>query len=221
MDQRDDLGKLITKKISSLSEGIDEKVLNATLQAKVVSDLSSAVRVHLQKILEITSSNAEPDAIIAAVKSSVQNLATALQNEESRTTANCQNLQARKAILQEVSSVVEEQIDVHESWLQKKSEIQERHLSGENVKKTKPGQRPESLRDVRNALAELNEDPPKEEPTPAPQQDNPHEPLPVNDEQPLDDVSFKNHIQTQEETTNSSQDEQEPPQHVSRFFSGE
>ena len=42
-----------------------------------------------------------------------------------------------------------------------------------------------------------------------------------DDEQPLDDVSFKNHIQTQEETTSSSQDEQEPPQHVSRFFSGE
>ena len=96
MDQRDDLASMITGKMVELSSGIEEKINNAAVQAKVVLDLSSAVRVHLQKISEIANSGGEPAAVVDALRTSVQNLSAALQNEESRVRTNYDSMVARK-----------------------------------------------------------------------------------------------------------------------------
>ena len=220
MDRRDDLASMITEKLQELSGGIDEKINNAGLQAKVVSDLSAAVRSHLVKISQIANSDSEPQAILQAIGSAINNLNAALQNEESRVKANYSTLMARKSVLAEVDEVVKEEIDSHKHWIQKRSEIQERHLAGENLLKPKAGQHPESIRDVRNALEDLPQQPEPEPPAPEPAQAE-KQLVQIHEPEPVQEQPEPAHSAPPEEVSNSTQDEPEPPQHVSRFFSGE
>jgi hypothetical protein len=219
MDQRDNLASMITEKMAEMSSGIDEKVNNAAVQAKVVLDLSSAVRVHLQKISEIANSGGDPVSIVDALKASVQNLNSALQNEESRVRTNYDSMVARKSVLQEVSSLIAEEVDSHKHWLQKKSEIQSRHLSGEDMTRSKKGQHPEKIRDVRNALEDLSvphpEVPPAEHTSLAtPMHNTTVEPEPEAQEPAIEPDT----IYTNEEILDEAPGGQEVPAHVSRFF---
>ena len=213
MDRRDDLASMITERIQLLSSGIDEKINNAALQTKVVTDLSSAVRVHLSKFSDIAMSGGDPQAVIQALASAAKSLESALLSEESRVRTNYDTLVARRHVLQEVGGIIDEEIDSHQHWQKKKVELQERHLAGENLLKPKKGQHPESVRDVRNALEDLPEPEPIVEPEPEPAV----EPEPVRHE----DVDTNYNMDTNQEVLDESQDEQELPQHVSRFFSGE
>lgn len=215
MDRRDDLALMITEKMVSLSSGIDEKVNNAAVQAKVVLDLSSAVRVHLQKISEIAGSTGDPASIVEALKASVQNLGSALQNEELRVRTNYDQQVARRNILKEVSEVISEEVDSHQHWIKKKVELQQRHIAGENLSRPKAGQHPEKIRDVRNALEDL--------PQPSPEAAEPQaiaipdihtEPEPEAQE-PVVEPST---IYTNEEIFEEGPEGQEMPAHVSRFF---
>ena len=224
MDRRDDLALMITEKLQMLSSGIDEKINNAALQAKVVSDLSSAVRSHLVKISEIASSGADPQAIIQSVNNAVVNLGSALKNEEDRVKANYNSMAARKAVLAEVGEVVNEEIDSHKHWLQKKVELQQRHLSGENLLKPKKGQHPESVRDVRNALEDLQEHHTAEPETQAVVEPEPNleeQLVQIHEPEASQDDLAQEHMELPAEPVSEPQEEQEPPQHVSRFFSGE
>ena len=219
MDPRDDLAGLINDKISGLSTGINEKINNAALQTKVVIDLSSAVRVHLQKMSQVITSGAEPAAILEALQGSIQGLNSALQNEEARVRENYSTLKARKLVLAEISEVVKEQVDAHTHWLEKKKELQQRHLAGENLSKVKKGQRPESIRDIRNAISEIDTAPKQKEPEVEIQPEQ--EPIEIHEPEDLQDSLQEEHVELPTESVNEPQEEQEPPQHVSRFFSGE
>tara|TARA_B100001287_G_C22576970_1_gene479139 strand:- start:113 stop:772 length:660 start_codon:yes stop_codon:yes gene_type:complete len=219
MDPRDDLAGLINDKISGLSSGINEKINNAALQTKVVIDLSSAVRVHLQKMSHVANSGADPAAALEAIQGAIQGLSSALQNEEARVKENYSMLKARKLVLAEVSEVVKEQVDSHTHWLEKKKELQQRHLEGEDLSKVKRGQRPESIRDIRNAISELNTEPDSEETnlTSRPEQEN----VQIHEPEVLQDSLHAGHVELPAKPVDEPQEEQEPPQHVSRFFSGE
>lgn len=217
MDQRDDLASMITGKMVELSSGIEEKINNAAVQAKVVLDLSSAVRVHLQKISEIANSGGEPAAVVDALRTSVQNLSAALQNEESRVRTNYDSMVARKTVLHEVSSLIAEEVDSHKHWIKKKAEIQSRHLAGEDMTRAKKGQHPEKIRDVRNALEDLDQKLTEttEEPLLATTlHDTPAEPEPEAQEPTVGPST----IYTNEEIFEEDPGGQEMPAHVSRFF---
>ena len=219
MDPRDDLAGLINDKISGLSSGIDEKINNAALQTKVVIDLSSAVRVHLQKMSQVANSGADPVAVLEAVQGAIQGLNSALQNEEARVKENYSMLKARKLVLAEVSEAVKEQVDTHTHWMEKKKELQQRHLEGEDLTRAKRGNRPESIRDVRNAISELNVNPEPEEHSPTPQPEQ--ELIQIHEPEASQDSLQEEHVELPAESVDEPHEEQEPPQHVSRFFSGE
>ena len=239
MDRRDDLASMITEKMTELSSGIDEKINNAAVQAKVVLDLSSAVRAHLKKISGIATPGSDPESVINALKAAVQNLDAALQNEEVRARTNYDGLVARKTVLQEVTAVVSEEVDSHKHWLQKKAEIQERHIAGEDLLRPKGDQHPESIRDIRNALEDIDviQEPtpepepeptpePEPEPTPEPEPEPEPEPTPepepepskVDEQEPTGEPLEPAGIYTNEEVFEESGVGEEPPKHVSRFF---
>ncbi len=216
MDKRDDLPGLIKERISSMSSGIDEKINNSAIRAKAVVEVSSAVRTHLVKIIEISSSSAEPQAILTAVLTSVQNLEKALQNEEKSVKSTHDFLVARKTVLGEVMQAVNEEVGTHLDWVEKKSNIQQRHLEGENLSRPKRGQHPESLRDVRNALEDLPTQPePVSEPEP--------EPVPEPEPEPNIEAGVKPSDIFDDDVVGDIVEDGEPdlPAHVKKFFKDE
>lgn len=217
MDRRDDLALLVTEKIDSFSAGIDEKINNAALQAKITVDLSNAIRTHLQKIADIADSPADPPTVLATVKSAIQNLAGALLNEEGRVRSNHESLVTRKHVLAEVAAAVDFEISSHRAWLQKRDEIQQRALAGDDPSATKTGQRPESIRNIKNALERSPESGRTLllDSAPRPVQE-PIELVDASDDPGASQGSQG--ISSNGAPSKDSSEVRDPPTHVSRFF---